>query len=116
MGDALVSNCAKTDRASCFFRSRRSGRAYLRLSGLPLPEHARAAAKRFRYHQRIFVAPLWPEIFAQDEERKQTLEEAERTHHALVGVYRELGYELVPLPLATVEERMRFVLIEAGLG
>ncbi|MES0196306.1 AAA family ATPase [Mesorhizobium sp. M0011] len=89
---------------------------YLRLSGLPLPEHANAAAGRFRYHQRVFVAPLWPEIFAQDEERKQTLEEAERTHHALVGVYTELGYELVPLPLATVEERLRFMLIEAGLA
>ncbi|MER8983215.1 AAA family ATPase [Mesorhizobium sp. M0491] len=89
---------------------------YLRLSGLPVSEHATAAAERFRYHQRVFVAPLWPEIFAQDEERKQTLEEAERTYHALVGVYTELGYETVPLPLATVEERLRFVLIEAGLA
>lgn len=89
---------------------------YLRLSGLPVPEHVGAAANRFRYNPRVFVAPPWPEIFAQDEERKQTLDEAERTYHALIGVYTELGYELVPLPLAPVEERLRFVLAEAGLA
>jgi predicted ATPase len=88
---------------------------YLRLSGLAVPQHVSAAADRFRYNSRVFIAPPWPEIFAQDEERKQTLDEAERTYHALVGVYTELGYELVPLPLAPVEARLRFVLAEAGL-
>ena len=88
---------------------------YLRLSGLPVPQHVDVAADRFRYNPRVFVAQPWPEIFAQDEERKQTLDEAERTYDALVGVYTELGYELVPLPLAPVETRLRFVLTEAGL-
>jgi predicted ATPase len=61
---------------------------YLRLSGLPVPEHIRVAADRFRYNPRVFVAPPWPEIFAQDEERRQTLDEAERTYDALAGVSR----------------------------
>jgi predicted ATPase len=89
---------------------------YLRLSELPVADHIRTAAKRFRYSPRVFIAPPWPDIFAQDEERKQTLDEAERTYHALAGVYTELGYELVPLPLAPVETRLRFVLAEAGLA
>ena len=89
---------------------------YLRLSGLPAPQHVSSAAERFRYNPRVFVAPPWPDIFAQDEERRQTLDEAERTYHALAGVYTELGYELVPLPLAPVEARLRFVLAEAGLA
>jgi predicted ATPase len=89
---------------------------YLRLSGLPAPRHVSSATGHFRYHPRVFVAPPWPEIFAQDEERRQTLDEAERTYHALVGVYTELGYELVPLPLVPVEVRLRFVLAEAGLA
>ena len=88
---------------------------YLRLSGLPVPGHVSAAADRFRYNPRVFIAPPWPDIFAQDEERKQTQDEAERTYHALADVYTELGYELVPLPLAPVETRLRFVLAEAGL-
>ncbi|PBB24837.1 MULTISPECIES: AAA family ATPase [unclassified Mesorhizobium] len=88
---------------------------YLRLSGLPVAEHISTAAKRFRYNRRVFIAPPWPGIFTQDQERKQTSDEAERTYHALAGVYVELGYELVPLPLAPVETRLRFVLAEAGL-
>jgi len=88
---------------------------YLKLSGLSVPDHVNSAAERFRYNPRVFLAPPWPDIFAQDEERKQTLDEAERTYHALAGVYTELGYELVTLPLAPVEARLRFVLAEAGL-
>ena len=80
-----------------------------------MPEHIRSAADKFRYGRRVFVAPPWPEIFTQDEERKQTPDEAERTFQAVAGVYAELGYELVPLPLVPIGERVGFVLDQAGL-
>ncbi|KQZ13990.1 MULTISPECIES: AAA family ATPase [unclassified Mesorhizobium] len=82
---------------------------YLRLTALPVPVHMREAAKRFRYNRRVFIAPPWPEIFTQDSERRQTLDEAWRTHDAMVEIYAELDYELVALPLASVEERADFV-------
>ncbi|HWX50372.1 MAG TPA: AAA family ATPase [Roseomonas sp.] len=82
---------------------------YLRLSGLPVPSHMERAAQRFRYNRRVFIAPFWPEIFARDAERKQSAEEAEATHAAMAEVYSRLGYELVPLPRASVEERVRVV-------
>jgi predicted ATPase len=85
------------------------------MMGLPPPAHFRAAAERFRYNRKVFVAPPWPEIFANDAERKQSLSEAVRTHAAAVQIYEEYGYETVPLPKAPVEERVRFVLAEAGL-
>ena len=88
---------------------------YLRLCGLPVPDHIKRAAEKFRYARRVFAAQPWPEIFTQDEERKQTLDEAERTFRSVTGVYTELGYELVLLPLASVEERVRFVIDRAGL-
>ncbi|KRB33169.1 ATPase [Mesorhizobium sp. Root695] len=106
----------QTGRPVFFDRGVPDTLGYLRLSGLPVPRHVSSAAERFRYNPRVIVAPPWPEIFAHDEERKQTLEEAERTCHALIGVYTELGYELVPLPLAPAEERLRFVLAETGLA
>jgi predicted ATPase len=87
---------------------------YFSLIGLPAPNHTSNAAAKFRYNSRVFIAPPWPEIFMQDSERKQTLDEAERTYHSLVSVYTELGYALVPLPLAPVEARLRFILTEAG--
>lgn len=88
---------------------------YHAMMGLPTPPHFRAAAQRFRYNAKVFVAPPWPEIFANDSERKQSFEEAVRTHDAMAQAYAAFGYQIVPLPKASVEERLRFVLAEAGL-
>lgn len=83
---------------------------YLRLEGLPVPDDVRRAAETYRYNRRVFIAPPWPEIFAQDAERKQTPDVAVRTYEAMVAVYSALGYELLELPKALVEERVQFVL------
>lgn len=83
---------------------------YLVVSGLPVPEHVKQAAAAMRYGRRVFIAPPWPAIYRQDAERRQSLDEAEATFHAMADVYSGLGYELVELPLAPVAERARFVL------
>jgi len=82
---------------------------YLHLTGLPVPESMRRAARTYRYNRQVFIAPPWPEIFTQDAERKQDLEEAERTYRAMVAVYSEYGYELRELPRETVAARLAFV-------
>ncbi|MFC7305197.1 AAA family ATPase [Streptomyces monticola] len=89
---------------------------YLRLEGLPLPAHMDAAARELRYHRRVFIAPPWPEIYAQDAERKQTFEVAVATYEAMAEVYPRYGYELVPLPLVPVAERVAFVRSCLGVG
>jgi predicted ATPase len=83
---------------------------YLRLSGLPVPPDVEKAALMFRYHPRVFIAPPWPEIFRPDAERKQSLAEAQATYDALAETYSNLGYNLMPLPLDSVEKRVQFVL------
>jgi predicted ATPase len=87
---------------------------YLRLVGRPVPEHMQQAAQRYRYNARAFGCPPWPQIFAQDAERKQDLQEAERTWHALTETYAAFGYELIEVPRAAVDERLRFVVATAG--
>jgi predicted ATPase len=82
---------------------------YLELYGLPVPTHMRKAAELYRYNRRVFIAPFWPDIFAQDAERKQTAEEAAATGRVLTDVYAELGYELIQLPRCSVSERADFV-------
>jgi len=83
---------------------------YLRLVGLPVPDHVHKAAAEFRYHPTVFIAPPWKEIFHQDVERKQDFEEAQRTYEALFATYRELGYELLEIPRVGVDDRIWFVL------
>lgn len=82
---------------------------YLRLAGRPVPAHLHTAARTLRYHPRVFIAPPWPEIYEQDTERRQSQAEAEGTYDIMVTTYTEQGYELVQLPRAPVEERVRFV-------
>jgi predicted ATPase len=88
---------------------------YLGVCGLPVPPHMEAAARSFRYRRQVFIAPPWPEIFGGDAERRQSLGEAERTHDAMIEAYSRHGYELVPLPMTSVEERVAFVLDRSGL-
>ncbi|ALK31587.1 AAA family ATPase [Burkholderia plantarii] len=83
---------------------------YLTLCGLPVPPHALAAARRYRYRSLVFLAPPWPAIYARDAERKQDYAEAVRTAEVMRQVYGELGYRLVELPCVEVEARCRFVL------
>lgn len=83
---------------------------YLRLMNIPAPEHLNNAVQRFSYNRAVFVAPPWPEIFCQDQERKQDLDEAKRTYEALATTYKALSYELVELPRISIEERCQFVL------
>ena len=83
---------------------------YLTLCGLPVPAHMERAAQDIRYDRRVFIAPVWPEIFGQDAERKQDLDEARRTFDAMAETYPRFGYELIELPQAPVAERLAFVL------
>lgn len=88
---------------------------YLRLMNLPVPAHVREAVEVFRYNRKVFIAPPWREIFAQDCERKQDFEEAVRTYDAMILTYRELGYDLIEIPKTSIEERVLFVL-KTALG
>jgi predicted ATPase len=82
---------------------------YLRTVGLPVPAYIEGAARHFRYNRMAFIAPPWPDIFRQDAERMQTLDEAGRTYDSMVKTYQEQGYHLVELPRASVAERLQFV-------
>jgi len=83
---------------------------YLRVCGIDVPKHMHTAATKFRYNKRVFLAPPWRGIFHEDAERKQSWEEAVATFESMVSTYESLNYEIVLLPLASVEERSAFVL------
>lgn len=83
---------------------------YLRTMELPVPPYLDRAARLFRYNRHVFIAPPWPEIFVRDAERTQTLDDAERTYRAVVETYEGYGYVPLPLPFASVDDRVTFVM------
>ena len=58
---------------------------------------------------RAVVAAWESALRQQDAERKESFAEAEATHPGMMDVYVELSYDLIPLPLASIEARAQFV-------
>jgi predicted ATPase len=77
------------------------------LTGEPLPA---SLWSEHRFYRRVFMAPPWPEIFQQDEERRHGFEGAVAEYERLTATYRRLGYEIVILPKTSVAERTELVL------
>jgi predicted ATPase len=85
---------------------------YARLIGSPLEKEILTACRTYRYADRVFLAPPWPEIYATDTERKQTLDEAVKTYGLMVEAYEDCGYEVVEIPRKSAAVRADFVLNE----
>ena len=66
----------------------------------------------YRYHPTVFLTPPWPEIFHADPDRRHGWDEAAAEYERLARVYPELGYRVVVLPKASVQERADAVLAE----
>lgn len=83
--------------------------AYLEVGGVPVAPAYYEAAAQHRYHPAVLMAPPWPAIYVNDDERWQTFPEAVQLYQALSWTYQRLGYRLVELPLTSVADRVRFV-------
>ena len=83
------------------------GLAYERFLNLtPNPELA-DASRRSRY-RRVFV--LDPLDFIADRGRIEDGETQTNLHHAILSTYRELGFDVVEVPVLPPEERVDFIL------
>lgn len=83
--------------------------AFGRMLSLPDAGHFHRAAMLYRYNPIVFFAPPWRDIYTDDAERTEGWEHAQRIYGPMHGVYIELGYRVVELPKAPVEERLAFV-------
>lgn len=62
------------------------------------------------YDDPVFLAPPWPELFANDSERRHGFDEARAEYERLEKAFADLGYAVRPLPKASVGDRLDFVL------
>ena len=83
---------------------------YSRFVGTDTPPHVEEAVARYRYNSAVFLFPPWQEIYANDAERKQDLQEAVETCAAAADAYKRTGYRIVDVPKAGVDERAQFIL------
>lgn len=69
-----------------------------------------AIGRRHRYHHYVFMAPPWPEIYAQDVDRLHDMKAAQIEFERLQNAYPAVGYEVALLPKTNVAERADYVL------
>lgn len=84
--------------------------AFARYRGFGTPTLLKRSVEEYRYARQVFITPPWPEIYRNDAIRSESLEEAILIHQSIIDTYAELNYEIVELPLATVKERMNYLL------
>ena len=63
-----------------------------------------------RYHDTVFLAPPWPEIYATDAARRHGYDEAVAEYERLAAAWPALGYQVAMLPKADIAPRADVVI------
>ena len=82
--------------------------AYYWAKGALAPHHTRLVEK-YRYADRVFMTPPWPEIYERDAERDRDYDPEQREYKRLCEAFSAFGYEVEVLPKVSVAERVAFV-------
>lgn len=61
------------------------------------------------YDNIVFLAPPWPELFENDEDRRHDMSAAVDEFERLQAALEDMGYDIQSLPKVSVEERANFV-------
>lgn len=89
---------------------------YAYRTNTPIATQLHQEALALSYNKKVFIAPPWPEIYCNDEERKQSFDEAIEVYLTLYQLYADRGYEVIELPKASVEERINYILDEITIS
>jgi len=65
---------------------------------------------KYQYFPKVFVLPPWKAIYVNDAERDHTFEHAESVNRIAQAWYRRCGYQVLEVPMVSVDERSAFVL------
>jgi len=77
----------------------------------PLDEsELRMWLSKYQYFPKVFVLPPWKAIYENDAERDHTFEHAEWVNRIAQEWYRRCGYQVLEVPMVSVDERCTFVL------
>jgi predicted ATPase len=65
---------------------------------------------KYQYCSKVFVLPPWNAIYVNDAERDHTFEHAESVNRIAQEWYRRCGYQVIEVPMVSVDERCMYVL------
>lgn len=68
------------------------------------------AVEQYKYNSKVFLFPPWKAIYQNDTERQQDYYESITTFAAIEKGYEQFKYQMVSVPLLSVEKRAEFIL------
>ena len=84
--------------------------AYLKMANIPVDKEYYEAVKATNYYKKVFLDPICKEIFINDDQRKESLEEAVQLQEVLIETYKDLNFEILEIPKLGLIERKLWVL------
>ena len=84
--------------------------AYYRVEGVAEDAELSEACARSKYRRVFLLDFISEENFTEDGARSETWEEAQKIDRELERAYRELGHDLLRVPVMPVSERVTFIL------
>ncbi len=84
--------------------------AYASYKGFEVSERMMKISDEHKYASTVFIAPPWYEIFKNDQLRTETFSEAVKIDEHIRETYSILNYQIIELPLFSVNERIEFIL------
>lgn len=95
----------------CFFdRSIVDLIAYMDISKIDRNEKYIDAINQSPYSRNVFFLPFWDEIYTTDDQRRESKEEARLIEKNLRLVYKELGFQIIDVPISTIDVRLDFII------
>jgi len=84
--------------------------AYLSNLQKKVPSNLNSFPFKKYYHNIVFFAPIWEEIFVQDKQRLQTFEEAKKISKKIREAYKISEFKIILLPFVSSKERADFII------
>lgn len=83
--------------------------AYMDYVGTEYPKRFESICENNKYDA-IFMLPPWEEIYQTDNERYESFEQAQIIYEYLYKGYQKHGYQIILVPMDSVENRIQFIL------
>ncbi len=86
--------------------------AYLHHSNIKVKSEWKEIPNKYRYFNKVFMAPPWEDIYQKDNERKEDFTTSMTIHELMKKTYKDYGYQVFELPKTNIHERVRIILSE----
>ncbi len=84
--------------------------AYLSVEHKGIPDYLCNFPYQETYHETVFFAPTWFEIYCQDGQRLQEFDYCLKLEKSLLEHYKSKGFKIVMLPKSSPLKRLKFIL------